>query len=300
MDLRQLRYFMGIVAAGSLNRAAETLHVAQPALSRQLRALEDDLGVRLVHRTPRGVELTEAGRRLHELADFLLRTADNLKAEVVSAAREPAGHLVVGLPPSLAPLFAPILIDGTRRAYPPLRLRIIEALSIFLTEWVEQGRIDLAVLTDPPPEHHLDRRDLGLEDLVLVGRADRLGDPQAPVSPATLDRDDLVIPSGFLRFIEPWFAGHGLRPRLAMELDSVHAVAGLLDHGLCVAVISYAMVHESVVAGALVARRFEDPGVQRRLVLARSAGRPATLSLTALSDLIAESMPALPKTLALL
>lgn len=297
MDLRQLRYFMGIVAAGSLSRAAEVLHVAQPALSRQLRALEDDLGVQLVHRTSRGVEMTEAGQRLHGLADYILRTVDNLRIDVASAAREPAGHLVVGLPPSLATQFAPVLIDGARRAYPLLRVRIIEALSIFLTEWVEQGRIDLAVLTDPPPEHHLQRRDLGLEDLVLVGRADRLGDPQRPVSPATLDRDDLVIPSGFLRFVEPWFAGHRLRPRLAMELDSVHAVLGLLDHGLCVAVISYAMVHDAVTAGTLIARRFEDPGVQRRLVLARSAGRPETLSIKALSDLIADSMAALPRAI---
>ncbi len=125
MDLRQLRDFVGIVTAGSFNRAAEQLYVAQPALSRQIKAPEEELGVQLLFRTSYGVEVTEAGRRLLELAEHLLRSADNVRDEVRSVSHEPLGSLVIGLPPSLAPILAPTLIETAQERYPKVSIRVV-------------------------------------------------------------------------------------------------------------------------------------------------------------------------------
>lgn len=295
MELRQLRYFVGIVTAGSFGKAADRLHVAQPALSRQIKALEEDLGVQLLFRTSQGVQVTEAGQKLRELADYLLRSVDNIRTEVSHLASEPAGNVVVGLPPSLAYLVTPQLIEACQARYPKLTIRIIEALSVFLIDWLELGRIDVAVLTDPRDSHAIQRRDLAEEDMVLVGRPEKFIAGAEAVTLRELDRYSIVISGGFQRVMQPWCDAANVELRFAMELDSIPIIKELVRRGLYTTIVPYGMVHEEVAGGTLTALPFRDPQITRRIVLAYSSRRPVSLSMTAIGDLLAAEIDLIPK-----
>ena len=145
MELRQLRYFVSVVRERSFSKASEKLHIAQPALSRQMQLLEEEFGVELLHRTAKGAHATEAGRRFKGLAEFVLNYIAEIKPTLTQFASEPSGNIVIGLPPSLAFILAPRLVEGTRRRFPLVTLRIIEGFSVFLAEWLEEFRLDLAV-----------------------------------------------------------------------------------------------------------------------------------------------------------
>lgn len=296
MDLRQLRYFVGVVAAGSFNKAAELLHVAQPALSRQIKALEEDLGVKLLFRTSHGVQVTEAGQRLRELADYLLRSAENVRVELSNLSNEPSGKVVVGLPPSLSTLVAPGLIEAAREKFPHVSIHVIEGLSVFLVDWIELGKIDIAVLTDPRDGHSIERRDLGFEPMFLVGTPDKFGSEQTSVTVHDLDRPDVIISNGFLRVMQPWYQAAGAKQRFAMELDSIPIIKSMVERGLYVTLVPLAMVHKEVLSGHLRALPFDNPPIQRRLVLANSSRRPVTQSMIAIGDLIATEVARLPRS----
>src|SRR5580704_17908379 len=106
MDLRQLRYFVGIVQAGSLSRAADHLHVAQSAISHHLAILESELEKELVTRGPKGIVLTEAGRILYRHAEAILRHVESAKRDAMSALNVPSGRVSIGLPVAWTPILS--------------------------------------------------------------------------------------------------------------------------------------------------------------------------------------------------
>jgi LysR family nitrogen assimilation transcriptional regulator len=292
MELRQLRYFLGVASAGSFGRAATRLHIAQPALSRQIKALEEEFGVELFFRTARGVHLTEAGERFRLLADGLVRSIENLQLEVANLSNQPSGLVVVGLPPSIAHLVTIPLIEACEARFPKVTLRIIEALSVFLVDWLELGKIDVAVLTDPRESYALERRELADEDMVLVGVPARVPDGLASVSLDRLDDYRIIISQGFERVMQPWCEAANVTPQYAMKLDSVPIVRDMVLRGIYCTIVPYGMVHTDVVAGRLNAVRF-DPPITRRLVLAFSSRRPILLSMSAVFDLLEEEVKAI-------
>ena len=289
MELRQLRYFLGVASAGSFGRAASKLHIAQPALSRQIKALEEEFGVELFVRTARGVHVTEAGERFRALAEGLVRSIDNMRLEVANLSDEPNGLVVVGLPPSIAQLVAIDLMELCQARFPKVKLRVIEALSVFLVDWLELGRIDVAVLTDPRESYAVERRDLADEDMVLVGVPSLVPRGLKDVRLEELNEFRIVISQGFERVMRPWCEAANVQVRYAMELDSVPIVRDMIRRGSVCTIVPYGMVHDDVMAGVLNAARF-DPPVTRRLVLAFSSRRPISLSMTAVFDLLEEEV----------
>jgi len=294
LELKQLRYFLGVVAAGSFGKAASRLHVAQPALSRQIQALEHDLGVRLLHRSTRGVEVTEAGQKLQEHAEFLLKAADHLRVEVLHKGSEPAGEVVIGLPPSLAFLLAPELIRRCKALYPKVKIRLIEALSVFLIDWVELGKIDLAILTVETDGDAVERRELAVEEMVLCGVPDLLPSESRDVRLEDLDDYSIVITHGFLTVLEPWFASARIRPSFEMELDSISILRELIRRGQHCTIVPYSMVHEEVMTGTLRVLPVREPEITRSIVLARSTRRPTSMTMEAVGELVAEAVARIP------
>lgn len=289
MELRQLRYFLGVASAGSFGRAASKLHIAQPALSRQIRALEDEFGVELFFRTAQGVHVTEAGERFRTLAEGLVRSIDNMRLEVVNLADEPSGVVVLGLPPSIAQLVTIDLMEVCQARYPKIKLRIIEALSVFLVDWLELGRIDVAVLTDPRESYAVERRDLADEDMVLVGVPALIRPGLVSVPLEALNDYRIVISHGFERVMRPWCEAANVTVNYVMELDSVPILRDLIRRGIACTIVPYGMVHDDVKAGILNAVQF-DPRIARRLVLAFSSRRPISLSMTAVFNLLEEEV----------
>ena len=170
MELRQLRYFLGVCEAGSLLKASTRLHIAQPALGQQIAALEDELGVKLFARSTRGMALTPEGRTFAEHAKVVLTDADRAKASVRSAATDPQGQVVLGLPTTVALAATVPIVQACRERYPRIQLQVIEAYSGFLREWLQMGRLDLALLFGDESDPDLLKRVLLEEPLALVDR----------------------------------------------------------------------------------------------------------------------------------
>ena len=297
MELRQLRYFVSVARERSFSKASEKLHIAQPALSRQIQLLEDEFGVELLHRTAKGAHTTEAGRRFKEMAEFVLNYIAEMKPSLTQFATEPSGNIVVGLPPSLAFMLAPRLVEETQRRFPLVTLRIIEGLSVFLAEWLEGFRLDLAVLTDYGPIAGIERHLIAEDDMVFVGTPGKLSKYNKIIPLKDIEDFPLLITHGFRSIMSERFAAEHIEPNYHMELDSIPIAKEMVLRGLFCSILSYSLVHDDVTRGRLRALRFEGTPVRRRIVTAVAENRPRSLTITAVEGLIREVLKELPLNL---
>ena len=148
MDLRQLRYFVAIVEAGSFSRAAERVHVVQSALSLHVRRLEERLGVQLLVREAKGVRPTEAGQKLLVRAQAIFALISETESELRSTQVEPSGPVAIGIPSGVGRLFNAPLLEAAARKLPRVSLRIVEVLPGHVSEWVAAGLTQLGVCYD--------------------------------------------------------------------------------------------------------------------------------------------------------
>lgn len=290
VEFRQLRYFVHVAKLRSFTEASRRLYVAQPALSRQIKALEAELGTELFLRTSRGVELTEAGKNLEEMARFVLEYVSEIPNQLSDSSEQPSGVVSIGLPPSLAYLIAPNLIEATQQRYPLISLRIVESLSVVLREWVEQGRIELAVLTDPGHLLTLNRLELLREDMVLIGSPKLLGDKERFIKLRNVQQYPLMISNGFRSVLEPWLKAHDIQLRFDMLLDSIPIMKEIVQRGKFCSIVPYSMVHNECAQKKLVALTLQEPAIMRRLVLVNAARRPVSNAMKAVQQLVVEQM----------
>ena len=194
MEIRQLECFVAVADLSSFTRAAWLLQVPQPALSRQVRALEVELRQTLFHRNGRGVSLTEAGKRFLGHCRGILVQIERARTELDNARDDPSGEVVLGLPHSIARLVTVPCVLEFRRQFPQGTLRVTEGLTVHLQEWLLAGRLDLALLHDPVPTPMLEIFPLHEQSLHVVGTAAG-GKPLPPtIELAQLADIPLVLP----------------------------------------------------------------------------------------------------------
>ncbi|MCO5100885.1 MAG: LysR family transcriptional regulator [Burkholderiaceae bacterium] len=286
MNLRQLEYFVQVAELGSFSRAARLLGLAQPALSRQVRALETDLRETLLMRNGRGVELTDAGRRLFEHAIAILQHVAHARDDMGAQRDEPVGRIVVGLPPSLGRQLTRPLIDAFRAELPRARLAIVEGLTAHIAEWIATGRVDLALLHNPDAAPELDILPVLEEMLCLVqpAQAHRPGKrsparERAPLPLARLSDFPLVVPDrmhALRRLTETQAALAGVQLDIAWEVSSVPSIVELVAAGYGNAVLPRSAVAASGRAAQLTMRPLGDPPLHSVLCMAASAHRRTT------------------------
>lgn len=194
MDLRQLRYFVKVVECGNVTRASEALHIAQPAISQQMRNLERDLGIQLLERSVQGVAPTAAGQTLYRHAIELLRQADSTRELLRQDAELPQGRVSVAMPSSTARMVAIPLARTIRDRYPGIALELLEAPSAELGSLIGSGRVDLAVVVDAVETRGVAAQRLLAEALYLIAWPE-FQMPREPVSIAELARMPLILPS---------------------------------------------------------------------------------------------------------
>lgn len=287
MELRQLRYFVGVVEAGSLLKASTQVHVAQPALGQQIASLEDELGTRLFERTPRGMQLTESGRIFLEHAKVILADIERARAAVQESADTPRGEVAIGLPTTIALAATVPIVSACRERLPQVRLKVVEAYSGFVREWLQAGRIDLAMLYGEAAEPALTKRAMLDERLALITRADG---PRLPdrIALARVVPVPLVLPGrehGLRRIIDAACAPLGLTLKVVVEIDSLPSVKRAVEAGIASTILPLASVADEVAAGRLRASTITDASMMRRVVLAANVTRPMTRASAAVADL---------------
>lgn len=287
MELRQLRYFLGVCEAGSLLKAAARLHIAQPALGQQMAALEDELGVKLFARSTRGMALTPEGRVFLEHAKVVLTDADRAKEAVRHSATEPQGQVVLGLPTTVALAATVPIVQACRERYPRIQLQVIEAYSGFLREWLQMGRLDLALLFGDEPDPDLLKRVLLEEPLALVAPPGAAALPRA-LRLSHLQDMELVLPGrehGLRRIIDAACAQQGIALNVVAEIDSLTSVKKAVAAGVGNTILSESSVMEEVAHGQLQAVTIEEASMRRRVVCATRITRPTTQASAAVIGL---------------
>ncbi|EEJ7234678.1 tricarballylate utilization LysR family transcriptional regulator TcuR [Salmonella enterica subsp. salamae] len=223
MELRQLRYFVRIIETGSMGSAAQDLNIGVSALSQQMSRLENELAIRLLQRTSRGVTPTNAGLAFYSQAQLALRHAD----DAILAAREArlSGHVSVGMAPSTASILGIPFIHAMQENYADVRLHVVESLSGNLERMINTRQIDLAVVFQKDKILRWSARPILEEQLFLIGSHALLAAlPDNPITPEQLAGIPLIMPS----------QGHGLRGRLdavcqehALNVEIVAEIDGL-------------------------------------------------------------------------
>ncbi|MBO6860587.1 LysR substrate-binding domain-containing protein [Roseibium sp.] len=289
MDIRQLRYFLEIVAQGSLTRAAESLHVAQPALSLHLKNMEEQLGTRLLTRSRSGVTPTEAGELLLQRARAILEDLARTEDDIRNLETDPSGIVRIGLPGTISAMVSLPLILAARERFPRITLNITEAMSGFVGDWLSEGKIDLAVLYSRSKDARIRSELLLEEELVVLWPAD--AERPQEMNMAALDNVPMVLPSGAhgLRvLIDRTFQALGFAPEIAMEIDSFNNIKRLVAAGFGPSILPLYAVTEEVAAGSLCVSRIASPGLWRGAHLMSPGGRPVTRALEAVHALLRE------------
>ncbi|WP_144995391.1 LysR family transcriptional regulator [Polystyrenella longa] len=166
MEIDQLRYFLKVAERGSFTRAAEELLVSQPALSRSIQKLEEELGQPVFERKTRSVSLTEAGTLLQSRAQQMLQIMEDTKAEICDDGN--SGRIRLGVIPTIAPFLLPDLLQKFATEYPKSMLTVQEETTEKLLKSCQQGEIDLGILALPVPAKYLEIEELFEEELFLV------------------------------------------------------------------------------------------------------------------------------------
>lgn len=296
MDMRHLRYFVAIAEEGSLSKAAERVRVAQPALSQHMRNMELDLKTELLFRSSRGVQLTEAGERLLKQARQLLGQFDELHDIVRGADVEPSGEVRFGVPGTVSQVLSARLIREAAIRFPKIKLRIAEAMSGFIFDWVREGKVDIAVLYRGADGRGLRLQEVLLEELRLFGAADaRIGRAKPfvdAVDYASAIDLPLVVPS----------PGHGLRDLLdevasiqcgkalnaRTEIDSYAPIKILVEEGLGFSILPAMAIKAECQAGRLVSWPLANPQMRRKVFVAVPADRPMAAATAAIEKLTLE------------
>ena len=283
INLAQLRAFYQVARLGGFSRAADVLHLTQPAVSRQVQALERSLGVRLLAERGRPVELSDAGRVLYQYAEDILslcgeatRTIEELRTLErgrvrLAASTTPAGYLL-----------SPVLAQFGRR-HPGIDVEVAVACSAEVARLVSAGEVDLAVLADAPAGRRFFLQPLTEDEVVLtcpVGH--RLAGRTA--SPADLVQETLLLRepgSGTRAAVETFLAAAAVSPTRIITLGSTEAIKQAVAAGMGVAFLSRLTVAAELAAGSLVAAGLS---VRRTFYLAARKDQhlsPASLALRA-------------------
>jgi LysR family nitrogen assimilation transcriptional regulator len=278
MDLRQLRYFVKIADVGSLSRASQVLHIAQPALSQHVAQLEAELGHKLLIRKSTGVQVTEQGGILYSRAQRVLKQVAEIRAAVDQSVDVPSGTVAVGLPQSTACQYAMPLLDAVRSRYPGVALEFFDEISGNLLRGLDSGRLDMAVIVSDDDAGLLDSTPVLDETLFLVSHRD-----QAPGSPTVSLQELAGLPLALPGFehgvrgkVEATLRAAGVdlpRPRVVANSMSIMRQAVL--EGLAHCVLPWGAVAEDIRLGTLVMTAVV-PSLTRRVYFCTSRSTELT------------------------
>lgn len=269
MEIRRLRYFLRIAEDGSLTRSSGMLRIAQSALTRQMRLLEEDLGVKLFVRSARGMTLTDDGEQLRASVAAPLRELELALDAIRKRGQGLRATVVIGLPPGLADVLALSLALDLERCVPDIAVRMVEGPTGSLVDWLNRGVIDLALLEDTARDPRIEERLLHREPLCLIG-------PAKSSLPTTLRFEaaaqlPLIVPSHHLGIgaaIEDAAAASGIPLNIRMHVDAARLARDLVGQDLGYTVLPRSYCAQGIADGAFCGSELIDPRLEIGIYLA--------------------------------
>ncbi|CAB3672444.1 LysR substrate-binding domain-containing protein [Achromobacter pestifer] len=277
MNLRQLKYFVRVVDMQNMTRAAESLHVAQPALSQQMSLLEGDLGVALLVRGAKGVQPTAEGLLLYRHAQTILRQVDSTRSLLSKTDDPVTGTVSIGLASSTARILALPLMRRAKQELPSVVLEIVDVPSADLTKLVLQGRIDFSLSPDQQPMQGLLRTPLLRESLFLLAHSS-IALPSGTLSITDFAALPLVLPSlpNTLRArLDHAFLMAGLTYNLFAEASTSAILIPAVRSAMAATILPCSAAQPEIAEGSIIAHTVDD-SLSRELVLCTSASLPPT------------------------
>lgn len=247
MDVRQLEYFIHVANTLNITHAAMRAHVSQPALSRQIRLLEYELGAKLFQRKARGVVLTETGQRLVDRTRVLLASVGRIKSEIMASGDEPVGTVRLAASNSLSALVTSRVVARYRRAYPQVSVRVLENTSMIVRQTIANDGADVALLSDRESFTSLTKMPLATESLLLIAPRTVGLELSRPVSGKSLTGHNLILtpfPNGLRRAVEEILIRAGKSTDPKVEVDTNTLMTNLTQQGVGYCVLPYSGVHE--------------------------------------------------------
>jgi LysR family hydrogen peroxide-inducible transcriptional activator len=286
MEIHQLRYFVAVAEEGSFSRAAAREHVAQPSLSQQIQKLEVDVGERLFDRLPRSVVLTEAGKCLLDYARKVLLEITNARRCVEDLKRDVAGRLTVGAILTIAPYILPPLIEKFQSRYPKVTMEIFEDTTEDLALRLEDGTLDIAIVSTCDESSALHRDSLGNEPLLLlISKKHRLA-KKAKVNWSELRSQKFLLLREMhclSKQVSELLDANNLRPELATRAAQLATIAKMVASGLGVTLVPQMMLKSELASGC-VAVPFVPPVPVREINLLRNPFRIESKAVAAFRE----------------
>jgi LysR family nitrogen assimilation transcriptional regulator len=290
VDLRQLRYFVVLAGQQHFGKAASILHIAQPALTRQIHLLEEELGVQLFERHPRGATPTPEAGLLFERASFILRYAEQLRHDMAATQRDAVGPIALGMSPGLARVLAAPLSKILSQRYPGVRLQLIEEFADQLRAQLVEGTIDLAILNGPSDRPHFITTPLLREAMCLIGLAGNPHLSRQRTKVKQLAGVPLILTgvskSGVRLKLEAAAAREKIELNVRVEVQSIDVAKRLIVQDDACTVHFAAPLQPDILAGTI--RAVPIDGLDMVRFFARLSDRPPSRATVVVSELIQE------------
>ncbi|MGP0222021.1 LysR substrate-binding domain-containing protein [Paenarthrobacter sp. NCHU4564] len=298
MDTRKLSYFVQIVDSGSITKAAAALHVAQPALSQQVSALENDLKQRLLIRSKQGVEPTAAGHTLYRHAQSILRLVEQARQDVATSGAAPSGRVSIAIAPySMASSLTPRIISEVGRRYPDIVVHLTEIFGGVLSEAIKNGRLDMALIYEPGKIRGVQFTTMIVEDLHLVVH------PEAEVARLSSGRDTITLAEAstaglFLpeknhtlrQLIEKGLDDQDLPLKLVGEVESVPSLTRLIRANLGGTVLPKSAADALFPDQEFKVLRIVEPALQSKIALCTPDHEPLSEAASAVLLVVKEML----------
>jgi DNA-binding transcriptional LysR family regulator len=281
MEIRRLSYFVRIAEDGSLTKAAGVLRIAQPALSRQIRLLEEDLGISLFKRTARGMQLTEEGEHLRASVAGPLRALELALQSVKSFSSRIEGNFTIGMPSSIGDILAKPFALRMSAEFPNIKLRIVEGITGSLMDWLHRGMLDFALLEEASRDNRLTDRELFSQRLMLVGAADSGLSPKQTIAFDKAAKLPLILPTHHLG-IRGVFNDVATKRRVTgdirFEADSCKLIKELVESGMGYAILPLAYFRHEYQRGKLQYCAIVNPTLTLPTFLSHRTNHRSTLN----------------------
>jgi DNA-binding transcriptional LysR family regulator len=262
---RRLQVFHTVARLLSFTKAAESLHMTQPAVTFQVRQLEEQFNTRLFDRTHNRISLTEAGQRVFEFADRIFELYAEMENAVRDMTGEISGMLVIGASTTIAEYMLPSLLGDFKKQYPDINVHLKVSNSDGIVSMVENNDIDLGVVEAPVMNKNLVVEECRKDRLVAIVPPQHALASQQTVAVKQLLENAYIAReegSGTREVIQEYLAELGLQAsdvHVSMELGSPEAIKGAVEAGMGVSIVSEVTIHKELQLGSLVALELEPP-----------------------------------------